>query len=144
MYKNFPAEAQEIMADRFGCDMLISLATTDGLIPSVRTVNSYYEDDSFYIITHALSKKMLQIGDNPNVAICGDWFSAHGVAENMGHILKEENLDMLGKLRAVFAEWYDNGHINESDENMILLRIRLTDGVLFSHGTRYDIDFTHF
>lgn len=34
-----------------------------------------------------------------------------------------------------------NGHINESDHNTIILRIRLTDAVLFSHGTRYDIDF---
>lgn len=144
MYRNFPAEAQEIMADRFGCDTLIALATTDGLTPSVRTVNSYYEDGAFYVITHAASNKMLQMNKNPNVAICADWFTAHGVAENLGHVLKDENADMLDKLRVVFAEWYGNGDVNESDENMILLHIRLTDGVLFSHGTKFDIDFTHF
>ena len=45
-------------------------------------------------------------------------------------------------LRAAFAAWYDNGHTNEADPNTCLLKIRLTDGVLFSDGTRYEIDFT--
>ena len=35
----------------------------------------------------------------------------------------------------------DNGHNDFSDENTRILRIRLTDGVLFSHGTRYELDF---
>jgi hypothetical protein len=30
----------------------------------------------------------------------------------------------------------------ESDLNTCILRIKLTDGLLFNHGTRYDIDFT--
>ena len=47
MSNGFPKEAREIMDMRFGCDSLIALATTDGETPSVRTVNAYYEDDSF-------------------------------------------------------------------------------------------------
>ena len=130
------------MDQRFGHDNLIALATLDGDTPSVRTVNAYYEDGCFYTVTHALSGKMQQIGINPKVAICGDWFTAHGFGENMGHILLPENADMADKLRTVFAEWYSNGHTNEADPNTIILRIRLTDGVLFWHGTRYEIDFT--
>ena len=55
---------------------------------------------------------------------------------------KPGNEDLADKLRTVFAEWYDNGHTNEEDENTIILRIRLTDGILFHHGTRYEIDFS--
>lgn len=134
--------AHRIMAERFGHDALIALATTDGQLPSARTVNSYYEDGSFYVITYATSNKMKQIARNPNVAICGEWFTAHGVGENLGHILKPENAQLADKLRNAFASWYQNGHTNESDPNTCILRIRLTDGVLLSHGTRYDIDFT--
>jgi general stress protein 26 len=141
MGNGFSKEAREIMDMRFGCDSLIALATDDGGNPSVRTVNSYYLDGSFYVITYALSTKMRQIAKNPRVAICGDWFTAHGVGENMGHILLPENADIASRLRAVFAEWYDNGHINEDDSNTCILRVRLTDGVLFSHGVRYDMDF---
>jgi len=60
----------------------------------------------------------------------------------MGHILLPENTALADKLRTAFAAWYSNGHINEADENTIILRIRLTDGVLFNQGTRYEIDFT--
>ena len=129
------------MAERFGHDNLIALATVDGDSPAVRTVNAYYEDGCFYTVTYALSGKMQQIGRNPKVAICGDWFTAHGVAESMGHILHSENAAMANKLRAAFAEWYANGQTNEVDPNTIILRIRLTEGVLFHDGTRYDITF---
>lgn len=42
------------------------------------------------------------------------------------------------KLKKVFAEWIDNGHTDFDDENTIILRVELTDGLLFSHGTRYE------
>ena len=100
----------------------------------------YYENGSFYIITYALSNKMRQIAGNPEVAVCGEWFTGHGIAENMGHILKEENEDIADKLRVVFDEWYGNGHIDESDSNTCILRIKLTEGDLADHGTWYHID----
>ena len=142
MPNTFQPEAQRIMNERFGRDTLIALATAEGNTPFVRTVNAFYEDGAFYVITHAQSNKMRQIGQNPSVAISGDWFTAHGVGEDMGHILAEENREIAAKLRAAFASWYDNGHTDESDPNTHILRVRLTRGVLFSHGTRYDIDFS--
>lgn len=142
MSEKFPLKAQEIMNERFNHDTLIALATIDEDKPSVRAVNSYYENGSFYVITYARSKKMKQIQKNSTVAICGDWFTAHGIGENLGHILDRKNEDIANKLRKAFSEWYNNGHTNENDPNTCILRIRLTDGVLLSHGTRYDIDFT--
>ena len=130
-----------IIQERFGKDSLIALATVDGDIPAVRTVNTVYIDGEFYVVTYALSGKMKQIAKNPTVAICGDWFTAHGVGENLGHVLLEENQNIMEKLRTAFSAWYNNGHTNEADPNTCLLKIRLTDGVLFSHGTRYDIEF---
>ena len=38
----------------------------------------------------------------------------------------------------VKVEKYGNGHINEDDPNTIILKIRLTDGILFSNGLRYE------
>jgi len=142
MEKHELAKALKVMDERFGCDSEIALATVDNGKPSVRTVNSYYENGSFYVITYALSNKMKQIAVDPSVAICGDWFTAHGVGENMGYIRKPENAELADKLRTVFAEWYDNGHVEEESVNTIILRIRLTDGVLLDHGTKYEIDFT--
>ena len=84
---------------------------------------------------------MKQIEKNPDVGIAGDWFTAHGKGVNLGYFGKAENAEIARKLKEAFAEWIDNGHNNFSDTNTCILCIRLTDGVLFSHGTRYDIDF---
>ena len=142
MSEKISPKAQEIMNERFHHDSLIALATMDGDKPCVRTVNSYYEDGAFYVITYALSNKMKQIARNATVAICGDWFTAHGIGENLGHILDKKNEEMADKLRAAFAQWYNNGHTNEADPNTCILCIHLTDGVLLADGTRYEIDFT--
>lgn len=132
----------KLMDERFGHDNLIALGTAEGNTPHVRAVNAYYENGSFYIVTYALSNKMNQLEKNPTAAVCGEWFTAHGTGENIGHPCSECNADIADKLRTVFAEWYDNGHVDESDPNTCILKIRLTDGILFSNGTRYDIDFT--
>jgi len=142
MRKKPDPKALSLMDERFGHDTLLSLATMDKKHPSVRIVNSYYENGSFYTVTYALSNKMKQIKKNPEVAVCGEWFTAHGVGENLGHVLDGKNAEIMAKLRTVFAEWYGNGHTDESDPHTCVLRIRLTDGVLLSHGTKYQIDFT--
>ena len=135
-------KAEKIMVERFGKDNVIALATTENNIPYVRSVNAFYEDKAFYVITYGISNKMKQIEKNPVVAIAGEWFTAHGKGINLGYFGKNENAGIAEKLRVAFAEWIDNGHNDFSDENTCILCIRLTDGILLSHGTRYDIDFS--
>ena len=136
------AETEAILTERFGRDSLISLATCVDNIPYVRTVNAYYDNSSFYVLTYGLSGKMQQIKSNPMVAISGDWFTANGLGENLGYFGAPENSTVAMIMSEVFAEWIDNGHNNFDDINTCILKIKLTDGVLFDHGTRYDIDFT--
>ena len=131
-----------ILTDRFGKDSLIALATVEEGMPHVRTVDAVYIAGSFYVVTYALSGKMRQIAKHPAVAVSGEWFTAHGIGENMGHVQLPENQDIMEILRSAFAAWYTNGHTDEADPNTCLLRIKLTDGVLFSDGIRYDIEFT--
>lgn len=135
-------ESKKLMEERFGTDSIIALATMDQERPHVRYVNAHYEDGAFYVITYGLSDKMKQIEKIADVAIAGDWFIAHGRGVNLGYFGKEENAEIAQKLRTAFAAWIDNGHNNFSDRNTCILCVRLTDGVLFSHGTRYDIDFS--
>jgi len=134
-------KTEEILKQRFGKDSLIALATVEDGIPHVRTVDAVCIDGAFYVVTYALSGKCKQIAKNPTVAISGEWFTAHGIGENLGHVLLPENKAVMDILRAAFAAWYHNGHTNEADPNTCLLKIRLTDGVLFADGVRYDLDF---
>ena len=135
-------EIDAILLERFGKDSIIALATSIDNIPYVRSVDAYYEDGAFYVLTHGLSGKMKQISQNPNVAISGDWFTAQGNGVDLGYFGKAENARIAGKMKDVFSAWIDNGHNDFDDINTCILCIELTRGILFSNGTRYEIDFT--
>ena len=132
-------EFDKILNERFSTDSLISIATVDNCgVPWVRTVDAIYIDRAFYTITHNSTNKMKHISTNPVVAICGECFSGHGKAESLGYIRNEENNDLANKLREAFASWYDNGHTKENDINTIILKITVTDGIIYNDGTRFE------
>lgn len=145
-------EAMKLLEEKLGNrDGLISLSTialepgADGKSrPAARIVDAYYEDGAFYTVTYATSYKMLQIAKNPEVAVCiiVDGFTADGIGENMGWVCDEKNVEMMAKLRTIFAEWYNEAN-NDEDPNTCLLRIRLTKGLWNDphQGIRKEIDF---
>ena len=104
----------------------------------MRVVNATYQDRYFYIITYDRSQKMEQIRKNPQVAISGDWFTCHGLAESLGWFWKEENREIAAKLWEAFSSWIENGHNDFDDENTIILRVKVTDRVLYSQGRRFE------
>ena len=97
--KKISSEAEKIMMERFGKDTVIALATVEDGVPYVRSVNAYYENGAFYIITYARSNKMRQIENNPIVAISGEWLTAHGKGINLGYFKREENQLIAEKLK---------------------------------------------
>ncbi|MBQ7230838.1 MAG: pyridoxamine 5'-phosphate oxidase family protein [Oscillospiraceae bacterium] len=135
-------EIDAILLERFGKDSIIALATAIDNIPYVRSVNSFYENGAFYVLTHGLSNKMKQIEENPTVALSGEWFTAQGKGVHLGYFGKADNARIAEKMRDVFSAWIDNGHNDFDDINTCILRIELTNGILFSNGKRYEIDFT--
>ena len=135
-------ELNAILLERFGKDSIIALATEVDHVPYVRNVDAIYENGAFYVLTHGLSTKMKQIAQNPTVAISGEWFTAHGKGINLGYFGKPENAWIAKKMKVAFSQWIDNGHNNFDDINTCILCIQLTDGLLFSQGKCYEIDFT--
>ena len=131
-------DAIKIMIERYHKDELWSIATINGKDHAVRIVSGYYEDGEVYTVTYARSTKMKHIEANPEVAVCTFWFTGHGIGENLGWVRDEKNAETMEKLRAAFAEWYDNGHTDEEDPSTCLLRVRLTDGLIIDHEKKYD------
>ena len=93
---------EAILLKRFSKDSLISLATSVENVPYVRTVDAFYDDGAFYVLTHALSGKMKQIEKNPIVAVSGEWFTAHGRGINLGWFGSDKNKSIAEKMRIVF------------------------------------------
>ncbi len=131
---------ERMMRERFLNHPVIALATTDGRRQYVRNVCAHYEEGAFYIITYLMSNKMKQIAQCPEVAVCGEWFTGHGVAQNLGYIRAAENLELATRMHEAFSSWYRSGYFNEDDPKTCILKIKLTDGVLMDNGARYELD----
>ena len=85
---------------------------------------------------------MAQIARNPAVAVCGEWFTAHGAADSLGWVGAPDNAALAAKLRAAFASWLGNGHVDLADRDTCILRVRLTGGVLMADGQRWALTFS--
>lgn len=152
---NVYEEGMKLIEDQFGNgkDNVISLATialepgSNGAPrPVVRSVNAYYEDSTFYVVTYKKSNKMQQIEQNEEVSVAGcfEMFTANGVGKNLGWVLDPKNAEIRTKLRTTFASWYDMTN-NENDKNCCILEIHLTKGTLnINHWEKlYHIDFVN-
>ena len=92
-------ETAALLAERFGKDSLVALATTENGAPRVRVVNAYYEDGAFYVLTHALSGKMRQLAQDPRASIAGEWFTANGEGRSLGFVGRPGNQAIAARLR---------------------------------------------
>lgn len=129
-----------ILDELFGKDFIFSLATVNEDKPSIRVIDTYYEEGALWGVTYALSNKVMAIEKNPNVALCNMFYSFNGKAFNMGHPLKEENKAIREKLIKVFEPWYF-AHNNEADAHMCYIKIELEAGFFHKDGRGYKINF---
>lgn len=146
-------EGMKILNEKFGNgkDNVISLATisqelnAEGKpIPCVRDVDAYYEDGVFYIVTHALSSKVKQITENPEVSVSVhlEDFLSRGIGRNLGWVMDPANAKIRSTMRTAFKEWYDFAN-NEDDQNCCIVAVYMTQGTLrIDHGAMfYHFDF---
>lgn len=129
-----------IMNELFSKDYQFALATASNNIPSVRVIDTYYENKAFYLVTYAKSQKAKEIEQNKNVSLCNHLYRFQGVATIIGHPLDTQNLGIRETLTKEFEPWYF-AHNNESDPYMCYIRIDLSNGFIFKDGTGYQIDF---
>jgi len=122
-------------------DCQFALATAENGVPSLRYVDMFFDGGCFYVVTHAGSRKVREIEQNPRVALCNRrFFAFSGVARNIGHPLKPENRAIRAKLVEAFRPWYFK-HNDEADEGMCYLRIEPETGFFHRDGTGYKMDF---
>jgi hypothetical protein len=140
--ENYYKEAVAVISELYGKDTPMSLATVNGDKANIRVIDAYYKENAFYITTYTLSNKMKEILKNPNVALNHNLFVAHGIGENLGNPLEGQNAGLREELKRVFAAFYDK-HVDEQDKNTCILKISLTDALLFAHDFKYFIDFEH-
>lgn len=130
----------EVLENLFTKDCTFMLATSTEDKPSLRVVDTYYENGVFWIVTYATSQKVKEIEKNPNIALCNNFYKFRGKAYNTGHPLDKNNQEIREKLIKVFEPWYF-AHNNENDENMCYVKVIPESGFFHKDGTGYEVDF---
>ncbi len=129
-----------VLNELFGRDCQFALATSKADVPSVRVVDTFYDDGAFYIVTHARSQKAMEIRANERVALCDKLYRFSGTARSVGHPLLHENSRIRSKLIRAFEPWYFK-HNDENDTDMCYIRIEPDTGFFYKDGTGYQVDF---
>ena len=132
--------AISVMKEMFSKDYNFALATTKDDIPTVRFVDTYYYEGSFYIVTYSHMTKVKQIEANTNVELCNRLYRFSGKAFNIGHPLKPENKEIRDLLIKVFEPWYF-AHNDENDERMCYIKIDIESGFYYKDKVGYQVDF---
>ena len=129
-----------VLKELFGKDYQFALATSNDNVPSVRFIDTFYDNGAFYIVSYAKSQKVNEIEKNSEISMCNKLYRFNGNASNIGHPLLEENSAIREKLINAFEPWYF-AHNNENDENMCYIKIELKQGFFYKDGTGYKVDF---
>nr|WP_307990592.1 pyridoxamine 5'-phosphate oxidase family protein [uncultured Niameybacter sp.] len=130
----------QVLTELFSKDFTFSLATVQGDTPVVRVVDTYYDNNVFWIVTYANTNKVKEITANPKVALCNDFYSFKGKAFNVGHPLHKDNQEIREKLIEVFKPWYF-AHNDENDEDMCYVKVELEYGFFYQDRKGYQVDF---
>lgn len=132
---------ENLMKQLFSRDYQFALATTNNLEIHNRFVDTYYENNAFYIVTYGASKKVQDILVNDQVALtCRKLYSFQGKAVHLGHPLNEANQVIRNQLIHVFKDWYFE-HNDELDPQMCYIKIDLIKGFFHLDGIGYSVDF---
>lgn len=129
-----------VLTELFGRDYQFALATSKENVPSVRVVDTFYEDGAFYMVTYKTSQKAMEISANERVALCEKLYRFSGTAHCIGHPLQEENSRIRRKLIHAFEPWYFK-HNDENDANMCYIKMEPDHGFFYKDGTGYNVDF---
>jgi len=133
-------KALDTMNDLFAKDYQFAMATVKDNVPSVRFVDTFFENGFFYVVTYSNSQKVRELEENSKVSLCNEFYRFSGNAYNIGHPLLVENSELREKLIKVFEPWYF-AHNNENDKEMCYVKIELEKGFFYKDGKGYKVNF---
>lgn len=104
----------EIAEERYSQDTILLIATAKDNVPSVRSVDSFYFDGSFWIVTDTRANYVQEIISNGHAMISDGGHNRFWcTAEVTGHPLDEGNLEIREVYKKMFHHWYEE--VNNED-----------------------------
>ena len=133
---------QEILKERYDHDTILLLVTAKDNIPSVRSVDSFYYEGSFWIVTDLSCNYVKEIQSNKHVMISDgghNRFWCNAVVT--GHPLQEDNLEIRDVYKKVFSNWYEEVN-NEQSDSLCYIKVTPYRGYIHKDkkGYRFNLN----
>lgn len=138
--ENFFKRAREVMQENFGHIIEMSLASCNDNKVTVREVQAYYRDGKVYVLGKSSNSLMHDIAVCPRVGMCHASHNIYGTARSLGHPLDAANANLRKLLKKQFSLNYSD-YVQESNPDMRIIEITVTQAETFTRYHRYEIDF---
>ena len=137
-YKN--SGVKELLIERYANDTILLIATSNNNVPSVRSVDSFYYEDSFWIVTDTRCNYVKEIQENQKVMISDGghnrfWCNAFVT----GHPLNPNNESIREIFMKVFHNWYKEVN-NEDLESVCYVKATPYKGYVHKEKIGYQFD----
>ena len=127
----------EILKERYSEDSILLVATAKENVPSVRCVDSFYYDGSFWIVTDTRANYVKEIQGNKHVMISDAGHNRFWCnAEVVGHPLEEKNLSIREVYKKVFHHWYEEVN-NEDIDTVCYIKVTPYKGYIHKDKLGY-------
>jgi general stress protein 26 len=127
----------DIIKDKYQQDTILLIATAKDNVPSVRSVDTFYHDGSFWVVTDLRCNYVNEIISNENVMISdGGHNRFWSKASVVGHPLEEKNKSIRDVYMKVFHHWYEEVN-NESLDSVCYIKITPYKGYIHKDKIGY-------
>ena len=129
----------EYLKDRYQYDTIMLVATANNNVPSVRSIDTFYFEDSFYIVSDLSSTYVKELSNNQEVMISDgahNRFSCKAIV--LGHPLEEHNKQIREVFLRIFS-WYKEVN-NEELESVCLIKATPYKGYFHKDRIGYSFD----
>ena len=130
----------EILKERYSEDTILLVATSKDNVPSVRCVDSFYYDGSFWIVTDTRANYVQEILGNKHVMISDAGHNRFWCnAEVTGHPLQENNKSIREVYKKVFHHWYEEVN-NEDIDTVCYIKVSPYKGYIHKDKRGYSFN----
>ncbi len=130
----------DIFKERYNKDTVLLIATAKDNVPTVRCVDSFYYDDSFWIVTDLSCNYVKEIQSNEHVMISDGGHNRFWCkAIVAGHPLDEHNKSIRDVYLKVFHNWYKEVN-NEDIQSVCYIRATPYKGYIHKDKLGYSFN----
>ncbi len=135
-------KAMKILLKEFGKIRKMYLAVSTENKAKVKTISTYYLNESFYFITHGSTDLMKLVSNSSEARLCStaSFHKFKGKIKMLGHPLKERNKEIRESFIITDSKWYSN-NFDETDDSLVLVEISLNQAFTYKSKKGYNIDF---